>query len=127
VLVAGRDDEFHRWLGEGAAEPQPTACIEADGAVVGWVDADPTCSWLAAGEANVGYHVFAPARGRGYGTRAVQLLLQQLDVERAVLLIDAGNERSLALAARAGFARDGEVDGQQRWVRPTAFEPNRPQ
>jgi hypothetical protein len=27
--------------------------------------------------------------------------------------------RSLALAARAGFARDGEVHGQQRWVRTT--------
>jgi RimJ/RimL family protein N-acetyltransferase len=119
VLVEGRDEEFHRWLGAGAAEPQPTACIEVGGEIVGWVDADTTCDWLGPGEANLGYHVFAPHRGNGYATRAVELILRALaaEVTTAVLAIDDGNAPSLAVARRAGFARDGSVGDQQRWVR----------
>jgi RimJ/RimL family protein N-acetyltransferase len=128
VLVEGRDEEFHRWLGEGAAEPRPTACIEVGGEIVGWVDADASCDWLAPGEVNVGYHVFAAHRGNGYATRAVALLVRGLasGVSTAVLLIDDGNARSLAVARRAGFVRDGSVGGQQRWVHPTVIAPNSP-
>jgi RimJ/RimL family protein N-acetyltransferase len=91
-----------------------------DGEVVGWVDADPDAGdWLRAGEVNVGYCVFAGHRGRGYATRAVELLLEQLtDVTTAVLLIDADNAASLGVARRAGFAPTGEMRGQQRWERP---------
>ena len=64
VLVAGRDDEFHRWMGDGSPDPKPTAIIEVDGEVVGWVDHDhdDTRTWLAPDECNVGYHLFAPHR-----------------------------------------------------------------
>jgi len=122
ALVAGRDEEFHRFLGEGDPEPDPTACIHVGGVVVGWVDYDRDRSWLLGDEVNVGYSVFARHRGRGYATRAVRLLLQHLAEDTpwqvATLLIDPANERSLALARRAGFTQVGDLDGNPYWKRP---------
>ena len=107
ALVAGRDEEFHRWLGAGSGNPQPTACITVAGQIVGWVDYDCYREWLGRGEVNVGYNVFGPHRGNGYATRAVQLLIHHLAVRTeshtATLVIDARNTRSLALAARLQF------------------------
>ena len=64
VILEGRDEETERWLGPGSPQPAPTACIEVNGVVVGCVDADRTATWLQTGEANVGYTVFAPYRGK---------------------------------------------------------------
>jgi RimJ/RimL family protein N-acetyltransferase len=122
TLVGGRDATFHRFLGEGDPAPSPVACIVVDGAVVGWVDHDDERSWLGPGAVNVGYHVFAPERGRGYASRAVRLLLQHLAEDTAwdtaTLLIDPANERSLALADRLGFAPAGRIDGSSFWTIP---------
>lgn len=119
VLVAGRDEEFHRFLGEGAPDPRPVACIVVDGAVVGWVDYDHDREWLGDDEVNLGYHVFAAHRRRGYGTRAVRLLLDHLAADTgwsvATLLIDRENAASLALAQRAGFERVADLDGHPYW------------
>lgn len=121
-LIAGRDGEFRRFLGPGSDDPEPTGCIVVADQVVGWVDFDRAREWLEPGEVNLGYNVFAPARGRGYGTRAVELLLHHLASTReatvATLLIDPENARSLALAGRAGFVRHGEIDGNPYWKRP---------
>ncbi len=115
LLVAGRDDEFHRFLGAGSPDPDPLGCIVVGGDVVGWVDHDRDRSWLAPDEVNVGYHVFAPARGRGYATRAVKLLIHHLAVDtearRATFLIDPANERSQAVARRVGARRLDDLDG----------------
>jgi RimJ/RimL family protein N-acetyltransferase len=128
TLIAGRDDVFHRFLGPGSDDPDPVGCIVVDGAVVGWVDHDVDRSWLEPGEVNLGYNVVAPARGRGYATRAVQLLMHHLAVDTphrtATVLIDPQNERSLALARRAGFAAWGDLDGNpygKRSVPPLAY------
>ncbi|MEY2452651.1 MAG: hypothetical protein QOD92_2225 [Acidimicrobiaceae bacterium] len=119
VLVAGRDEVFHRFLGDGDAEPRPTGCVEVSGVVVGWVDYDHDRSWLEPHEVNVGYNVFEPFRGHGYGTRAVRLLMRHLAMETewqvATLLIHPENERSLALARRAGFDRVDDLDGNPYW------------
>ena len=121
LLVAGRDEVFRRFMGEGDPEPSPTACIVVDDEIVGWVDYDVDRSWLEPGEVNVGYNVFAPHRGQGYATRAVELLLQHLAADTeyttATLLIDPSNERSLALAQRGNFTRVGDLDGNPYWKR----------
>ena len=120
-LVAGRDAEFHRFLGPGADEPDPVACVSVDGDVVGWVDHDAARSWLLDGEVNVGYNVFASHRGRGIASRAVQLLMHHLAVtghcRTATLLIDRANVRSQALADRTGFVRQGDLDGNPYYKR----------
>jgi RimJ/RimL family protein N-acetyltransferase len=108
LLIAGRDAEFHRFMGEGSPEPRPRAVIEVGAEVIGWVDydRDEIRSWLAPDECNVGYHVFAPHRGRGLASRAVRLLLDLVAEEGrfrfATFLIDADNEASLRVARAVG-------------------------
>jgi RimJ/RimL family protein N-acetyltransferase len=108
ILIAGRDAEFHRWMGDGSPDPRPTAVIEFGGEVVGWVDHDhdDTHTWLEPHECNVGYVVFAAHRGRGYASRAVRLLLDGLagdgTYRMATFLVDAENEASLRVTAAVG-------------------------
>ena len=70
---------------------------------------------------NVGYSLFAAARGKGYASRAVELLLDHLarDTEHSVatLLIHPENARSLAVARRLGFEQRGEVNGEPFFAR----------
>ena len=79
-----------------------------DGEVVGWVDHEghETHEWLLPGQCNVGYHVFAPHRGRGIASAAVRLLLERLraddEVREAAFLVDAENEPSLRVALAVG-------------------------
>ena len=122
-LVAGRDAEFHRWLGPGAETPEPVACIWVDGELAGWVDydTDREHDWLGPGEVNIGYSLVAPARGKGYASRAVELLLRHLADDTphhtATLLIHPENAPSLALARRLGFVRREDVNGQPFFAR----------
>jgi len=101
VIVDGRDDESRRWFGPGSSEPAPTACIEVDGTVVGWIDVDAEPPWLRPGEGNVGYCVFPAHRGRGYAARAVDLLagiLVEQGLGCGLLVIDVANAASLGVA-----------------------------
>ncbi len=120
-LVDGRDDEFFKWLGPGAEVPSPVACVWAEDELCGWVDYDVDHAWLRPGEVNVGYYLFPAARGKGYASRAVELLLRHLRrdtrYEVATLLIHAENVRSLALARRLGFVERGEVNGEPFFAR----------
>ncbi len=121
-LIAGRDTEFHRFLGPGSDEPEPVACITVDGDVVGWVDHDAERCWLLPGEVNVGYNVFAPHRGQGIATRALQLLMHHLAITEqcraATLLIHPDNVRSRALAERTRFEAQADLDGNPYYKRP---------
>jgi len=125
ALVGGRDEVFRRFLGDGDPHPWPTACVVVDGAVVGWVDWDRDREWLEPDEVNLGYGLAPDARGHGYASRAVRLLLQHLaedtvpgpPVRVATLLIHPDNERSLALARRLEFESAGDLDGNPYWKR----------
>ena len=70
---------------------------------------------------NVGYFLFPAARGKGYASRAVELLLMHLRRETehtvATLLIDPENVRSLAIARRLDFVEKGEVEGELFFAR----------
>jgi RimJ/RimL family protein N-acetyltransferase len=121
-IVAERDEESFRWFGPGGGNPAPVACIWVEDELVGWVDYDhdDDHDWLAAGEVNVGYCLFPAARGNGYATRAVELLLEHLrETEHTVatLLIHPENTPSLALAARLAFAQRGAVNGESFFTR----------
>jgi RimJ/RimL family protein N-acetyltransferase len=113
-LIAGRDDEFFRWLGPGSESPSPVACVWVDDELVGWVDYDLEHEWLKPGEVNVGYYLFPAARGKGYASRAVELLLVHLSRATphtvATLAIDPENLSSLRLARRLGFVEKGEFE-----------------
>lgn len=121
-MIAGRDEVFHRFLGEGSDDPRPIGCIVVDDQIVGWVDYDVDRAWLKPGEVNVGYNVFAAQRGNGYASRAVQLFMHHLAVDTehrtATLLIDPQNDRSLALAVRTGFQAVGDLDGSRYFIKP---------
>jgi CBS domain-containing protein/L-amino acid N-acyltransferase YncA len=127
LLVEGRDEEFFKWLGPGSDCPAPVACIWADDRLVGWVDYDLERDWLGPGQVNVGYFLFSRARGNGYASRAVELLLQHLDRDTehtvATLLIHPENVRSLALARRLGFVQEGEIKGEPFFTRAVRLRP----
>ena len=110
-------------MGEGSPDPQPTFCITVGGDVVGWVDYDrDEREWLTHGEVNMGYALHPDHRGRGYATRALQLLVHHLaqttDVLVATLLIDQENHASQAIAARAGFERQPDLNGEVFFRKP---------
>jgi len=126
LIIAGRDDAFRRFIGQGSAVPSPKFCIVVDRSLVGWVDYDRDDDrwWLAPEEVNIGYHVFPEHRGRGYATRAVRLVLGHLredpDVGVATLLIHPDNSPSIALAERHGFTRADDVEERTFWRRGLA-------
>ncbi len=75
-MIEGRDAEFHRFIGEGSPDPQPTAVVlDAEGELVGWIDYEVDCAWLTDGEVNVGYCVFPEHRGVGIAGRSLELMV----------------------------------------------------
>jgi RimJ/RimL family protein N-acetyltransferase len=124
ILVAGRDPEWARWMGPGAEVPEPTACVELEQQVIGWVDHAVEPEWLPEGSVNCGYNVFAPYRRRGYATRALLLLLERMAIEGlhevATLLIRPENAASLGVARRAGFTPQGELRNNLFFTHPVA-------
>jgi RimJ/RimL family protein N-acetyltransferase len=113
VGVTPRDPEIGEFFGEpfgGLPDPDPDApafaVVEA-GAPVGRVWFAP---WKRPPE--VGYYLRRDAWGRGLATRSLRLVCEWLaeqGEERVELLVHPRNERSQAVAARAGFVSAGEV------------------
>ena len=134
--LAGEDDEIVRWLGQGERSTPETvgAWIERNlrswelggpvfafavrerttGTLVGHVDANVGLDQdgVGPGEANVSYSLHARARGRGYATRAVELVcsfLRDREAAAAVIRAEPDNPASLAVAERAGFVRGDTI------------------
>jgi RimJ/RimL family protein N-acetyltransferase len=68
-----------------------------------------------ASEYEIHYWLATDRTGRGYVTEAAQALIEwardELGARRIVLHAGMENRRSLAVAERLGFARDGELEG----------------
>ncbi|WP_328512299.1 GNAT family N-acetyltransferase [Streptomyces sp. NBC_00376] len=81
-----------------------------DGEVAGFTGAQPwpRTDYGPVGETEIGWRLARSTWGRGYATAAARLTLERLraaGVERVVATIDAGNERSIAVARRLGMER----------------------
>jgi signal peptidase I len=74
----------------------------------------------ASGTAEIGYSVVPSRRRRGYATEAARTLvdwaLRQPRVRRLVAGCLPDNLPSIRTLERLGFARDGERDGELRWI-----------
>ncbi len=85
-------------------------CAREDGSIVGYF----TLGHIvrdALESAYLGYAAFAPFDGRGHMTEALRLVVadafDRLRLHRVEANIQPGNARSLALAQRCGFQREG--------------------
>ena len=108
-----REGDARQWLASLPAQMRrgdalPLAVTDAkDGILLGSIE----LRMQAEGRAELGYVIASWGRGRGVGTRALQLLARyafdMLRLERLEVLVQPGNEASQALAARVGFKREG--------------------
>jgi RimJ/RimL family protein N-acetyltransferase len=135
--LAGEDAELVRWLNGGpgtlpgvesyirstieqwaAGGPKLAFGIRVDGVLAGTIDVN-----LAPPEAELAYGLYPEWRGRGLATRAVHLACRYLrdrgDVDRVLIVTDARNRASAAVAEGAGFtltASERLEDGAARDV-----------
>ena len=137
--LAGEDEELWRWL---SGSPATLEIVEdaikvwqdawrdgarirnfgvwdaATGLLAGNVEANFLQEMLATGEVNISYAIWPAFRGRGYATRAVDLLCTHLadtsDAHTAVVRVDPENDRSLAVARRGGFVEVVSAEPQYR-------------
>ncbi|MFI6286769.1 GNAT family N-acetyltransferase [Streptomyces sp. NPDC051018] len=84
--------------------------LDERGRVVGFTGAQPWPheDFGPYGEIEIGWRLARSAWGKGYATAAARLTLDRVraaGVGRVVAMVDAGNERSLAVAARLGMER----------------------
>lgn len=109
--------DYHRWIDEARAEGRAVAFAIVDaasGSVIGSCDLRrPDPEDPALGE--IGYLLSPNARGRGYATRAVRLLVgwafDVLGIERVQALAHPDNPRSQTVLERLGFRREGLLRG----------------
>lgn len=95
----------------GWDEGSPAFAITEHGVAIGVIGLDRE----AAGEYEIHYWLQTDQTGRGYVTEAAQGLIawarETLGARRILLNAGMENRRSLAVAERLGFTRDGELEG----------------
>lgn len=88
----------------------------ASGELAGCTGVD---DWSDERVAQIGYWLAPGARGRGFATRAANLLtdwLFDLGAARVFLTVVAGNEPSMAVARRAGFVHEATLPSHSAWM-----------
>lgn len=141
--LTGEDEEQVKWLSGGKSTlgsvkkwiaknqeywshgngPVYNFAIEDNesGKLLGMVEADasPAIAGIQEGDANISYGLYPHARGKGYATRALNLLLEflkSMNVKRAVIRVRPENSDSAKVPPRLNFqqidsmtTKDGEV------------------
>ncbi|GAB3651198.1 hypothetical protein GCM10028833_21910 [Glycomyces tarimensis] len=126
--LAGEDPELIRWLTGGPSRREQTLaylrrCERAwaeggpmhhfaircgeDAAPAGTIDVQFDQPYLPPGRVNLAFGLYPAWRGKGLATRAVGLACSyaaSLGAEAAVIRCERENQRSAAVALRAGFA-----------------------
>ncbi|MFF8711407.1 GNAT family N-acetyltransferase [Streptomyces sp. NPDC015184] len=102
--------------------------LDEDGEVIGFTGAQPwpRTGYGPVGEVEIGWRLARSAWGRGYATTAARITLERLraaGVERVVATIDAGNERSIAVARRLGMERAESFTDPRTGRRVDCFRP----
>ena len=91
------------------------------GELIGMAEANMAAPGRKVGEANISYGLHPIARGKGFATRAVRLLLQFLEsfteAHTAVAWIDPRNEASLRVAERVGMRRTQTITDDEGLVK----------
>ncbi|KIZ13332.1 GNAT family N-acetyltransferase [Streptomyces natalensis] len=81
----------------------------ADAAVIGFTGAQPwPQEWGPTGEIEIGWRLGRAYWGKGYATAAARAALESVraaGIRRVVAMVDARNERSLAVTRRLGMRR----------------------
>jgi RimJ/RimL family protein N-acetyltransferase len=116
VVIDGFASSWRAFASTGRPSGVAFAILDArSGELAGCCGVD---DWSKSDVAQFGYWVGANARGRGYATRAAILLtrwLFELGAARVFLTIVAGNDASVAVARRAGFAYEGTMRSHGVW------------
>lgn len=137
---AGEDDKQVKWLSGGKSTLENVRnwikknqkYWENDGPIfnfaivdavknelVGMVEANTDSKSLEGveeGEANISYGLYPSARGKGYTSRAINLLvgfLKNKGIKRAIIRVDPGNIDSLKVPERLGFSKEGKIVTKQ--------------
>lgn len=89
-----------------------------DGAGVGWIAhyiSSPNFGWM-----EIGYAIIPNERGKGYGTEAIELMVDYLflmkDIVRIQAVVNVDNLSSIKALEKAGFKREGRLR-KALWVR----------
>ncbi|MFI1017394.1 GNAT family N-acetyltransferase [Streptomyces sp. NPDC020965] len=84
--------------------------LDEDGEVIGFTGAQPWpyAEFGPVGEIEIGWRLARSAWGKGYATAAARTTVERVraaGVERIVAMVDARNERSIAVTRRLGMER----------------------
>jgi len=106
-------EQRRAWFGERTAAGMPVLVAAAGAEVLGFASYGPFRSWPGYRETvEQTVHVRAERRGQGLGRSLGQALIEQArrqGLHAIVAGIDAGNEASIALHRRLGFAEVGRL------------------
>lgn len=135
--LRGEDDEIRKWLNEGHTSTIESVRNWITGSLKSWENDGPVYTfgiWLVKegnligmveantdagvvegienGDANISYELYPEFRGKGYMTRAVNLVQEFLALKglrRAVIRVSPENTNSLNVPPRCGFTNTGEI------------------
>jgi RimJ/RimL family protein N-acetyltransferase len=132
MLALASDPEVHRFTGLRVDADEPYIRNWIDRYVQAWKDGSRAAfaivdsrtadviGWAAvvnlereARQAELGYMVAGPARGRGAATHALEMLtrwcFETLELERLELRMDEANVASMRVARHAGYTHEGTL------------------